>query len=523
MLAALLLLLLLGSSQAFELREGFVDYRNFSGPLPKESIGNMTGAGVCLLDFDLDGDSDLYFPNGTANQLFRNEGALRFDDVTSFAGVGDPGAAGGCAVADVDNDGDPDLYVTNHGPNVFFRNNGDGTFSRVADEAPAPGWSTGAAFGDLDNDGLVDLYVASYVDLTRVDPKARCLYFAIEVFCGPNGLPGSPDVLYHNRGGLDFEEVTREAGVYREDTRGFSVLLTDLDGDRLPEIHVANDATIDLLFHNRGAMRFDDVSLLSGVGYSASGMEQSGMGSTAGDYDGDGDVDLYVTNFQRDYNTLFRNEGGLFFTDVTVASGLSLPTLDRLGWGAHFLDADGDADLDLFVANGHIYRELLDHPEIGEPYEQENQLFVNEGDGRFREGRLADRSRPRAGRGTALGDLDLDGAPDVVVNNLDDVPDLYRGTVAPSFARVALVGTSSNRDGLGAVVKVRARGLEQTRELRLSDGYLGSNEPVVHFGLGEARRIDSLAVEWPSGTLDRCTDLEAGKLHRVKEGLGCLP
>jgi hypothetical protein len=422
-------------------------------------------------------------------------------------------------VGDADNDGDPDLYVTNHGPNALYRNDGDGTFSRVERAAPAPGWSTGAAFGDLDQDGLLDLYVASYIDLSRVDTRARCRYFAIDVFCGPNGLPGSPDALYHNRGGLSFEDVTREAGVFRPDTRGFSVLLVDLDSDRLPEIHVANDATIDLLFWNRGGMRFEDVSLESGAGYNASGVEQSGMGSTAGDFDGDSDFDLYVTNFQRDYNTLFRNEGALFFQDVTPAAGLSLPTLDRLAWGTHFLDADFDGDLDLFVANGHIYPELAAHPEIGEPYAQENQLFLNEGGGRFSEARLADRSVPRVGRGTAVGDLDGDAAPDVVVNNLDDVPDLYRGTAGRSSLAVALVGTSSNRDGLGALVRVRSGSVAQVREMRLSDGYLGSSEPVLRFGL----RPDSLEVVWPSGTRDRCADLAPGSSVRVKEGVGCLP
>jgi len=524
--SALLLLPYLFLTQArppFTLAESFVPYRNDSGPIPKESIANMTGAGVCVIDYDLDGDWDVYFPNRGENQLFRNEGAGHFEDVTTSAGAGDDGWAGGCAVADADNDGDPDLYVTNNGPNVLFRNDGDGTFSQVEGAVSSPGWSTGAAFGDLDNDGLLDLYVANYIDLSRVDAKARCRYFTIDVFCGPNGLPGSPDTLYHNRGGLEFEDVTEEAGVYRPDTRGFSVILTDLNFDRLPEIHVANDATIDLLFENRGGMRFEDVSLQSGVGYSGSGMEQSSMGSTAGDYDGDSDFDLYVTTFQRDYNTLFRNEGGLFFQDATVTSGLSLPTLDRLGWGTHSLDVDFDGDLELFVANGHIYPELVSHPEIGEPYAQENQLFLNDGRGRFEEARLADRSILRVGRGTAVGDLDENGAPDVVVNNLDDVPDLYLGRGGRHFVRVSLVGTSTNRDGLGAVVRVRSGGIEQIREMRLSDGYLGSNEPVLHFGLGEASRVDSLEVAWPSGTRDRCDGIEGRKNVRVKEGVGCLP
>ena len=521
--------LLLLNDALLELIPSFLNQHNHSGGAQKASIVEMTGAGVCAIDYDLDGWVDLYVPDGQTeaapqakNQLFRNRGGLRFEDVTDAAGVGDQGYAGGCAVADIDNDGDPDLYVTNTGTNRLYINNGDGTFQSLGKRAEVdhPGWSTGAAFADLDLDGLVDLYVCNYIDREHADLKARCRYFGVEVFCGPNGLPGQADVLYHNINGRHFNDVTLAAGVHSPDTRGFSVLLTDLDGDRFPEIRVANDATMDLLFHNRSGMRFEDISLVSGAGYSGSGMEQSGMGATAADFDGDGDTDLYVTNFQRDYNTLFENEGGLRFSDSTATAGLSLPTLSYLGWGAHFFDANHDGVLDLFVANGHIDPELVEHDELGEPYAQNNQLFLGDGRGQFVETSLGENRR--VSRGATLADVDADGRLDVIVNNLDDQSDLYRGRAEQGWIRFRVVGTISNRDGLGARMRLRAGGQEQERELRGSDGYLGSNELVLHFGVGEAETVDEVLLVWPSGQEERLEALTPNRSYILKEGSGCL-
>jgi hypothetical protein len=481
------------------------------------------GSGVCVLDFDLDGIWDLFFPDGREQKLFRGQGELRFGDVTARAGLASEEWSFGCAVADVDNDGDPDLYVTRLGPNSLYRNEGDGNFERVGAGVEHSGWSTGAAFADLDLDSLPDLYVSGYVDLPRVDRSTRCSYFGVEVFCGPNGLPGAPDHLYRNLDGRRFQDMTRESGVDSPDMMGFNVLLADLDGDRLPEIHVANDAAMDLLFANRGGFRFEDVSLLSGAGYSALGMEQSGMGSAAGDYDSDGDLDLYVTNFQRDYNTLYRNEGGLSFQDVTSRAGLALPTLSYLGWGCHFLDVGNDGNLDLFVANGHIYPELEQHTEVGEPYRQRAQLFLGDGSGGLRETQPAAKTPERLGRGTAVSDLNDDGALDVVVNNLGGAPDLYRARSRKgTFLRLRLAGTTTHRDGLGASAHLRTASGERRAELRLSDGFLGSNEPVIHFGLGP-EKASALEVRWPSGIVDRCENPAAGRTHWVKEGTGCLP
>jgi hypothetical protein len=276
---------------------------------------------------------------------------------------------------------------------------------------------------------------------------------------------------------------------------------------------------MQFLFKNLGDFRFEDVSLLSGAGYSALGMEQSGMGLTAADYDSDGDVDLYVTNFQRDYNTLFRNDGNLSFQDVTASSGLALSTLSRLGWGTAFIDVGNDGVLDLFVANGHIYPELEKHPEIGEPYRQPVQVFLGDGLGGFREVDAVPDPPARLGRGIAVADLDGTGSLDVVVTNLGEAPDLYLGPGSTgNWIRFRLVGASSNRDGLGAVVRLG----RERRDLRLSDGFLGSNEPVVHFGVGEQDSVSEVEVRWPSGRVDVCSSLPMLETHVIKEGLGCL-
>ncbi len=539
LLATLLVVPLAPAQTDYALRPDFLPVRNHAGELPKATIAETVGSGVCVLDYDADGLPDLYFADGgdaaaalegrppepgtLGNRLFRNRGGLRFEDVTETSGVGDRGYAGACAAADFDNDGDTDLLVVNLGPNVFFENRGDGTFRRATSEfgLAHDGFGVGAAFSDLDGDGWPDLYVVNYVDRFRADLRSRCPYFGLEVFCGPNGLPAEPDVLYRNQGGRFFEDVTRMAGVHAPDARSFSVLLTDLDGDLLPEIRVAADATRDLLFRNRGGMGFEDVSLLSGAAYSGSGMEQSGMGSAAGDFDGDGDTDLVVTNFQRDYNTFFRNRGApggpLRFTDDTAEAGLSLTTLAFLGWAVLPLDLDHDGDLDLFFANGHIYPELRVHPELGEPYEQSNQFFRNDGTGFFAPERIE--GPLRSSRGGALADLDSDGDLDLVVTNLDASPDLLLGEPASPAVRLRLVGTASSREGWGARIEAnRETDRVMVRELRGSDGFLGSNELLVLLGLGEASHFPQIRVFWPSGTVSTLREVRPGTFLLKEDG-----
>jgi hypothetical protein len=507
----------------FRLEAAFLPHRSDPGTGRGSTITHMVGGGVCVLDFDGDGFWDLLFPgrhdaSGTRSRLFRGGGAPSFSDVTESAGIDDRGWTVGCAVADVDNDGDSDLYLTRLGRNALLRNRGDGTFAEIDAGVDLESWSTGAAFADLDLDGLLDLYVAAYIDLSRVELSARCSYFGIEVFCGPNGLPGARDALYRNLDGSRFADLSG-ATVEEPPGRGFSVLLVDLDSDRLPEIRVANDASMQFLFKNLGDFRFEDVSLVSGAGYSALGMEQSGMGQAAGDYDRDGDLDLYVTNFQRDYNTLFRNDGGLAFEDVTASAGLAFPTLAKLGWGALFLDIGNDGVSDLFVANGHIYPELEKRREIGEPYHQPPQLFLGDGGGGFREVSPVKDVPARLGRGVAAVDLDSDGSLDVVVTNLGAPPDLYRaGSSGGNWIRLRLAGVASNRDGIGSVARIE----DLRRDLRTSDGFLGASEPIVHFGLGERTSVPKLQVSWPSGVEDVCLTLPPRRTFVVKEGLGCL-
>jgi hypothetical protein len=517
--------LVAGLEPPFRLVPAFLPHRDHSSFGDEAAITHMVGAGVCVLDFDGDGAWDLFFPDrrlpepSSGSRLFRGTGSpLEFEDVTARAGIDDRGWSIGCAVGDVDNDGDSELYVTRLGKNTLLRNRGDGTFAEIEAGVEHDSWSTGAAFSDLDLDGLLDLYACAYIDLSRVDLRARCSYLGIEVFCGPNGLPGARDVLYRNLDGSRFSDRS-EALVEDPPGRGFSVLLLDLDSDRLPEIRVANDASMQFLYKNLGGFRFEDVSLLSGAGYSGLGMEQSGMGQAAADYDEDGDLDLYVTNFQRDYNTLFRNDGGLSFQDVTAASGLALPTLSRLGWGASFLDVRNDGILDLLVANGHIYPELEKHREVGEPYRQPAQLFLGDGAGGFREAEIVNHPPRGLGRGIAVSDLDGNGALDAIVTNLGGAPDLYLGATATgNWIRLRLVGTSSNRDGIGSVVRLG----NKRRDLRLSDGFLGSSEPVVHLGLADRTSGEKIEVAWPSGVVDVCEHLPTRKTHVIKERLGCL-
>ncbi|HXV59755.1 MAG TPA: VCBS repeat-containing protein, partial [Vicinamibacteria bacterium] len=331
--------------------------RNVSGSEEKSYIIESTGSGGCFLDFDHDGDIDLYVVNGgrfdepgAPDVLYRNEDGRRFVDVTDWAGIRDEAWGGGCAVGDVDNDGDPDLYVANFGRNRLYLNRGDGTFVEYGGIDDADAVSSSAAFSDLDLDGSLDLVVGTYLSFDRksIAPasEGKCLYRGIPVYCGPDGLAGASNQLYRNLGDATFENVTETSGARRDDVKTLGLVLSDLDGDGLVDIYAACDSTINLFLRNLGGMRFEDVSLLSGAGYSGKGFEQSGMGVAAGDPDGDGDLDLFVTNFQNDTNTFYRNLGGGEFEDVTDRIGLGAPSMNYLSWGTHFADFDNDGDED---------------------------------------------------------------------------------------------------------------------------------------------------------------------------------
>jgi len=526
-----------------------------TGSLEQNYIADASGTGVAFLDFDGDGNLDALVVRGSSFDglaaggdplvaLFRNEGDGRFRDVTEASELTVRGWGTGVCVADYDNDGDQDIYATAFGPNVLWRNDGDGTFTATGEAADAR-WSTGCAFGDYDRDGQVDLYVANHLVLDRADVPERgtkaCTYMNINVVCGPRPLPGEPDVLYRNAGDGTFEDVTLRAGTVDPGLYGYGVLFSDLNDDGWPDIFVANDSVLNLQFRNLGDGTFLEEALISGTAVSRDGRSQSGMGAAAGDYDGDGWLDLAVTNFADDYTTLYRNEGGGLFQDMSFEAGVAATRGPYLGWGVGFVDFDNNGLLDLFVANGHTYVNIADTGTS--TFRQRNQLFRNTGNGRFREvGREAGAAlqAEKSSRGTAFGDYDNDGDLDILISELYDQPTLLRNDtegghwvtlrlegaargLMPTPERREGVGTRSNRDGIGAKVTVTAGGRRQVAEVRSGGSYVSHNDMRLHFGLDDATRVDSLEIRWPSGAVETAKSLEVDRFYVVREGLGVQP
>jgi hypothetical protein len=515
------------------------------------------GSGGAWLDYDNDGDADLYLaqgarpgtPNaGPPDRLLRNDGdpdgggVPVFSDVTTEAGLGDTLWSVGVAVADYDNDGDPDIYLTNWGPNRLYRNNGDGTFSEIAQPAGLAdsGWGASAAWCDTDRDGDLDLYLANYVVFdfkrypTRGGSAARdesaCMWRGIDVFCGPRNMEPAADRLFRNDGDGDgdgipaFADVTASSGVALEQRHfGIAVHCFDADADGDDDIYVANDAQQNDFFVNRGDGTFREGALFAGLAYGEGGTEQAGMGIASGDYNGDGLPDVAVSNFSHDHDTLYRNDGDGRFTDVSYSAGLGAPSWLKLGWGARFVDLDQDGWEDLVVPYGHVFPQV-DHRETGTGFRQRNGLYRNRGDGTFEE--LSGRSGPgmslvKCSRALLPVDLDDDGDLDLLVTNLNDTPDLLRNDGAVgNWLKVRLVGSRSNRDGVGARVSVTAGGRTQRREIRRETGYAGSTLPVAHFGLGRVRVVDDLQVHWPSGARTRVNGIEANQLLILREDAG---
>ena len=517
-----------------------IDYRNVSGDSQKRFIVSSLGAGAGLIDYDQDGDLDIYFVNGAPlddrtpgpglpNQLFRNEGNLRFTDQTAAAGVGDTGWGYGIAIADIDSDGFPDLYVTNLGENVLYRNHGDGTFERVpgAGGASHPGFSASAAFLDAENDGDLDLVVLGYTadtieSLPLPGAAASCVWFGLPVFCGPSGLIPAADGFFLNRGDGTFEDSTAESGISAADAGyGLGVVTGDLDGDGDTDLYVANDSVPNYLFVNDGQGRFSEQALLAGTAYNVDGLAQAGMGVDAGDFDEDGQLDLFVTNFSHDTNTAYRNAGGGFFEDSTTRNELRMPGWFYLGWGTRFIDLDADGWLDLFVANGHVYPEA-EAAGSGTRYLMKNQIFRNGGGGAFVE--EAWDGPERSSRGVAFGDLDGDALPDLVVTNVDDMAALFRNTSPGRGVTLQLVGTRAPRDGTGARVQFStADGVRRMREAHRSGSFLSSNDPRLQLGAAGGDTIREVAVRWPGGMTEDLGDLRAeGQVVVVREGAGVV-
>jgi len=508
-----------------------IEFVHYNGATGRKYIVETMGGGVAWLDYDGDGLLDAYLVNGAPlpgspptepprNLLYKNRDDGTFTDVTNRAGVGDTGYGLGCAAADVDNDGDTDLYVTNFGSNVLYRNDGDGTFTDVTGAAGVghAGFSTGCAFADLDNDGFVDLFVANYVELDLA-ARPECQQNAIPAYCRPEDYPAARDTLYRNNGDGTFTDVSDAAGI-TQSGRGLGVVWADFDGDRLPDVFVANDRMANFFYRNRGDGSFEEVGEMTGLAYNEHGYSESGMGVAAGDYDGDGAADLFVTNYQAQTNTLYRNEGVAGFWDVTNRAGLGESSLLTLAWGTEFADVDNDGDLDLLIANGHLEPDIEAFEQVG-TYRQPNQLYRNAGDGRLSDVPLARGVQtPGSSRGLAVADYDNDGDADILVGNIGESPSLLRNgwEAGNAWIGVSLVGVESNRGGIGARITVTAGGRTQARDVRSGGSYLSGSDRRALFGLADAEVAHALTIEWPSGAVDRFADVPAGAYIEVTEG-----
>ena len=522
-----------------ETRRAGVTFRNATGSPEKRYVIETQSAGVGLWDYDMDGSLDIFFTNGApledtepsraleGNALYHNDGDGLFEDVTSQAGVGGVSAwSMGCTVADYDNDGDPDLYVTRWGANTLYRNEGNGSFVDVTDVAGVgdDSWGVGSSFGDYDGDGHVDLYVANYIDFRLHGPPYYdrwCVYNGIPAACGPAGFEATPDVLYHNGGDGRFTDVSDMAGIRGRSHYGMGVAWGDLDDDSDLDLYVANDGHPNSLFRNEGSGRFVDVALLSGTAYSGTGRPQAGMGVALGDYDNDGDLDIFVTNFSQDHNTLYRNDGDDIFADVTGAVGMAGPSRPFMGWGTFFFDFDNDGNQDVFVANGHLMP-AIDRAGVDLGYRQRNLLFRNTGRGRFED--VSRAAGPgltveKVSRGAAYGDYDNDGDLDVVVANLDDTPTLLRndGGHVGNWLIMKLQGTASSRDGIGARVRVVSDEMaDQLREVNSGSSFQSQSDSRVHFGLGQAGEVQ-IEVRWPNGALQILEEVSVNSQLTIRE------
>ena len=542
----------------------------FGGEATKKYIIETTGTGVAIFDYDNDGWPDIFivngtklegFPNGKAptSHLYHNNHDGTFTDVTEKAGLTHTGWGQGVCVGDYDNDGFEDLYVTYYGRSVLYHNNGNGTFTDVSEKAGVAGnkaWSTGCAFVDYDRDGKLDLMVANYVDYdsaTAFAPgeKASCMWKGVPVMCGPRGLPWSKNILYHNLGNGTFEDVTKKAKI--DQTNGhyaFSVSTLDYDDDGWPDIFVACDSTASILYHNNHDGTFTDVAVISGAAFNDDGREQAGMGSTVGDYDGDGRPDIFKTNFSDDTSTLLHNNGDGTFDDKTFPGGFGLNT-QYLGWGTMFLDVDNDGWLDILQVNGHVYPEV-DSQHLGSSFLEPKILYHNNGNATFTD--ISASAGPgitatSSARGLAVGDLWNDGGMSAVISNMSAAPmllvnDLRNGNHWIAFRTVGAFkkeekvakeskevkdkpsddvtspSFASNRDGIGAKITVKAGNRLLVDEVRSGSSYDSNNDMRVHFGLGGATKIEWVQVRWPSGLVERFENLAVDAFHTLREGSG---
>ena len=505
-----------------------------------------TGCGAAFIDFDNDGWQDIFLVNGTrldglpkdqvpTNHLYRNNGDGTFRDVTEKAGLIRTGWGQSVCIGDYDNDGYDDIFVSYFGKNALYHNNRNGTFTDVAEKAGVANnrtrWGSGCAFVDYDRDGNLDLFVASYIDLdlktAPLPETGPCLYKGLTVACGPPGLTGGVNSLYRNKGDGTFIDVSEKAGITRTNgTYGLGVLVGDYDNDGWPDIYVANDSAPAALYHNNKNGTFTDIGVEAGCAFSIDGKPQAGMGVSAGDFDRDGWLDIFKTNFSGDTSTLYRNTGKASFDDVTFPAGVGITTR-WLGWGCGFFDADNNGWLDIFLVNGHVYPEVEKlTTEAG--YAQRKVFYRNLGNGRFEDasekvgGAVTELTQAR---GCAFGDYDNDGDIDILINPVNAVPQLLRcdSTNQNNWITIKIIGVKSNRDGIGARIKCITGEASQIEEVRSGGSYYSQNDLRVHFGLGKAKKVNALEIKWPSGQSDVLNDIPANQFIVVKEGAGLVP
>jgi hypothetical protein len=463
------------------------------------------------------------------SSLYRNNGDGTFREVSRQAGLRNRGYGMGACAADYDNDGQEDLYLTNFGSNVLYHNNGDGAFRDVTEKAGVgfSSWGSSCGWADIDHDGYLDLFVVNYVDFAVSNNKfCGSLVEGLRSYCHPNVYRGLPNVLYRNNRDGTFTDITQEAGVFTRAGKGLGIAFGDYNNDGWPDIYIANDSVANFLYRNLGNGTFSEVGLSAGVAVDENGLPKAGMGTDWGDFDNDGLLDIYVTNLNSQTNTLYRNNGGGLFTDVTWQAGLGEPTLPFVGFCTAFLDYDNDGNLDIVVANGHIL-DNVSQSRDNITYPQRKLLFRNEGNGTFKEVGLS--AGPgfrleKVGRGLAVGDIDNDGDLDLLINNCNQTADLLRNDnyTKNHWLMIKTVGTKSNRDGIGTRLTLTANGFTQIREIKAGSSYQSQNDTRVHFGLGKASSVDRLELRWPSGTLDALKDLTTDQILTVREGEGII-
>lgn len=542
----------LGVSFSDVLKQSGIGFRNiYGGEFHNKYLLETTGCGLAFYDYDDDGWMDLFFVNGWRLEgfakgkepychLFKNNRDGTFTDVTIGTGLERRRGWGqACCVGDYNNDGRDDLFVTYYGQNALYRNNGDSTFTDVTELAgliqPGPKirWNTGCTFVDYDKDGNLDLFVANYVDFdlkTAPTPEdGPCTYKGILVACGPPGLPGGKNILYHNKGDGTFADVSEKSGMWTAvGTYGLSVAASDLDNDGWPDIYVANDSAPATLYLNQHDGTFRDIAIEAAAALSPEGKPQAGMGVSIGDYNRDGKFDIVKTNFAGDTDSLYTNIGDAIFLDKTYPSGIGVNTR-LLGWGVGFFDMDNDGWLDVLMSNGHVYPEV-DESKADLKYAEHKYLYRNLRNGRFEE--VTNQGGPgileeAPARGCAFGDYDNDGDTDVVVNCINSVPQILRcdSTLNRNWIKVRLRGVKSNRSGIGSRVIVTAKTtldagapLVQIEELRSGGSYFSQNDPRIHFGLEHATKVDMLEIRWLSGQIDQIKNLDVNRLYVVEEG-----